>query len=70
MSTVLSDFRGRFSRRGAKTDEDLEEWDGSLSVYRQQRSSTRGQQTYLYQRSLWVIVITVRAIGSDTVYLV
>lgn len=52
MSTVLSVFRGRIFRRGAKADEDLEERDGGISVHRQQRDSARGQQTYLYQRSL------------------
>lgn len=66
MPIVLSVFRGRIFRRGAKADENLEEWDGGLSVHRQQRGSARGQQTYLYQRSLWVIVITVRAVGSDS----
>lgn len=52
MPIVLSVFRGRIFRRGAKADENFEERDGSLSVHRQQRGSARGQQTYLYQRSL------------------
>jgi len=52
MSIVLSVFRIRISRRGAEADENLEERDGGLSVHRQQWGSARGQQTYLYQRSL------------------
>lgn len=65
---VLSVFRARVSRRGAEADEDHEKRDGGLSVHRQQRGTACGQQTYLHQRSLWVIVITVRAIEPDTAY--
>lgn len=50
--TVLSVFCDRVFGRGAEAYEDIEERDGGLSVHRQQRGSPRGQQTYLYQRSL------------------
>lgn len=48
----------RIPGRRAETDKDFKERDGCLSLYREQRCATGGQQTYFYQRSLWVMVIT------------
>ena len=56
---LFSDLGGGVPRRGAEAVEDLEERDGCLSLHREQRRATGGQQTYFYQCSLWVIVITV-----------
>lgn len=48
----FNDFSEGIPRRRAKTDEDFEERNGSLSVHRYQRCATGDQQTYFCHRPL------------------